>query len=734
MRKHILNLKSSLVLFAMIVVLACSSSAFASATIIIVNVDGPGEGFNDPTPAAPVGGNPGTTLGQQRLFAFTFAANIWGSTLDSNVPIRIQAAFNPLAPGVLGSAGATTVFRDFGGVPPFPGAEFPGTWYGSSLADKRAGTELNGTPNFPDINAQFSSNFNFYLGVDNNHGAQNDLVAVLLHEFAHGLNFQTFVNPSTGVNFSGFTDIYARHLLDITNNLHWDQMTNAQRQAGATKGGRVVWDALNVTAGVPTVLSLGSPEIRILTPSSIAGAYMFGIALFGTPLNSPGVAGVVIDAQDAANAQGPTTTDACTPLTNAAAVAGKIALVERGTCTFARKARTVQDAGAIAMIVYNNAANAGLAPGNLADDPTVIPTPTITSVSLSRPDGLAILAQIPSGTTAKISIDMAVRAGADLFGRARLYGPFPVSAGSSISHYDTIATRNLLMEPFISADLTHNVKAPDDLTLELLRDVGWFPDADVDGVPDGVDNCITTPNPNQGNNDSDALGDICDPDDDNDGQSDVDEIACGSDPLNGGSKSPDNDNDNIPDCVDPDDDNDGVSDATDNCPFVSNPSQANNDGDGLGDACDSDDDNDGVLDGVDNCPFTPNPSQANNDGDGDGDACDADDDNDGVLDGADNCPFTPNSSQVDTDGDGIGNACDVDDDNDGVLDGVDNCPLTFNPSQADFDLDGIGDACDPHTGPPSNKDQCKNGGWQLFDVPKTFKNQGDCIQFVNTGK
>ena len=35
---------------------------------------------------------------------------------------------------------------------------------------------------------------------------------------------------------------------------------------------------------------------------------------------------------------------------------------------------------------------------------------------------------------------------------------------------------------------------------------------------------------------------------------------------------------------------------------------------------------------------------------------------------------------------------------------------------------------------PTNKDQCKNGGWRNFDSPHTFKNQGDCIQFVNTGK
>src|SRR5215510_10522064 len=76
--------------------LLASAPAFGSATIVIVNVNAPGVGFNDPTPAAPVGGNPGTTVGQQRLNAFQFAANIWGSTLTSPVTIYIQAAFTSL--------------------------------------------------------------------------------------------------------------------------------------------------------------------------------------------------------------------------------------------------------------------------------------------------------------------------------------------------------------------------------------------------------------------------------------------------------------------------------------------------------------------------------------------------------------------------------------------------------------------------------------------------------------
>jgi hypothetical protein len=73
-----------------------------------------------------------------------------------------------------------------------------------------------------------------------------------------------------------------------------------------------------------------------------------------------------------------------------------------------------------------------------------------------------------------------------------------------------------------------------------------------------------------------------------------------------------------------------------------------------------------------------------------------------------------------------------DDDNDSVGNGSDNCPINANPNQEDTDGDGIGDACDDST-KPTTKDQCKNGGWKRFNDP-AFKNQGDCIQFVNTGK
>jgi endonuclease G len=192
------------------------------------------------------------------------------------------------------------------------------------------------------------------------------------------------------------------------------------------------------------------------------------------------------------------------------------------------------------------------------------------------------------------------------------------------------------------------------------------PDEDGDGVVDGADNCPSVANADQADFDNDGIGNACDSDDDNDGQSDADEIECGSDPLDAGSLSTDTDGDHQPNCVDLDDDGDGFADGTDNCPLVANMAQADGDGDGIGNACD------------------PNP-------------------NDGPI--------------GDLDGDG-------------VLNNLDNCPLTSNPDQADFDLDGIGDSCDSVTGPPKNKDQCKDDGWRRFTSPE-FSNQGQCVAYVN---
>jgi hypothetical protein len=74
--------------FAFAVIVGLAPRPASAATIVINNINAPGVGFNDPTPRAPVGGNPGTTLGAQRLFIFNYAAAIWGSILPDNITIR----------------------------------------------------------------------------------------------------------------------------------------------------------------------------------------------------------------------------------------------------------------------------------------------------------------------------------------------------------------------------------------------------------------------------------------------------------------------------------------------------------------------------------------------------------------------------------------------------------------------------------------------------------------------
>lgn len=85
--------------------------------------------------------------------------------------------------------------------------------------------------------------------------------------------------------------------------------------------------------------------------------------------------------------------DGCSAITND--VAGKIALIDRGVCTFTTKVRNAQDAGAIGVLVVNNVAGD---PTAMAHDGTD-PKPTIPAAMLSQGDGNAIK---PSGT---LSVD-----------------------------------------------------------------------------------------------------------------------------------------------------------------------------------------------------------------------------------------------------------------------------------------------------------------------------------------
>jgi hypothetical protein len=166
---------------------------------------------------------------------------------------------------------------------------------------------------------------------------------------------------------------------------------------------------------------------------------------------------------------------ACTPLSasNALAVRGNIALVSRGVCTFTIKVKNAQDAGAVAVLVANNVTEAISGLGGT--DPSV----TIPSVRITLQAGQALKTSLnkrsrtASGVFATLGLSPTALAGSDSLSRPTLYTPNPYQPGSSVSHYNTSASRNQLMEPAISSDLTHSVTTPLDLTFELLKDIGW---------------------------------------------------------------------------------------------------------------------------------------------------------------------------------------------------------------------------------------------------------------------
>lgn len=449
-------------LLALLIALTASASLAHAATITIVNGDGAGEGFNDATAAAPVGGNPGMTLGAQRLYVFQYAANLWGSILPSDVEILVNAQFNPLSctatSGVLGSAGPVNVFRDFTNAP------LTGHWFHGALANKLTGTDNN--TGAADINATFNSavgsatclTVGWYLGVDGIEGSQIELLPVVLHELGHGLGFSTTTSGSTGNFLSSFPHVWDRYLLDNSTGLRWDESSVGQRQASAISCGGLVWAGNSVTLQAPG--RLGSlPLLRITAPGGVAGDYNVGIAQFGAPLNSGGVSGPVELVSD--NFGNPT--NACEPILND--LTGKIAFIDRGTCSFPIKVKNAQDAGAIGVIVADSLA--GCPPAGMGG---VDGTITIPSVRISLTDGNLLRAQLGAGLTATLINDPARLAGTDVSGRVKVYTPNPFASGSSVSHFDVSAEPSLLMEPAITGGLSSDV----DLSRALFGDIGWF--------------------------------------------------------------------------------------------------------------------------------------------------------------------------------------------------------------------------------------------------------------------
>jgi len=160
----------------------------------------------------------------EAMEAFQYALDIWSSVLEISVPIKVDASFAPLGPGILGSAGATFIWEL--DTIANPGQLLDSITYPSALADQIIGEDIHTLPFWqpsdpwydePDMEAVFSSAFDdWYFGLDGCPGQdQIDFVTVVIHEIGHGLGFfasDRYFPPFTPIPENGglafFEDVF----------------------------------------------------------------------------------------------------------------------------------------------------------------------------------------------------------------------------------------------------------------------------------------------------------------------------------------------------------------------------------------------------------------------------------------------------------------------------------------------------------------------------------------------
>ncbi len=165
-------------------------------------------------------------------------------------------------------------------------------------------------------------------------------------------------------------------------------------------------------AGAPWVLTAAASTrqgessveaLKITAPPGLAGEYATREANFTTPLQDVDpVEGLLVlaDDDDVSLPGGGTgnTSDACQPLVNGDAMNGNIALLQRSGCRFDEMIANAEDAGAIAVVVYNNAGDPIVMNGEegLSDIPAVM---------IGQADGNLILAELDAGNDVTVVLD-----------------------------------------------------------------------------------------------------------------------------------------------------------------------------------------------------------------------------------------------------------------------------------------------------------------------------------------
>ncbi|SMB96088.1 peptidase M36 fungalysin [Hymenobacter roseosalivarius DSM 11622] len=137
---------------------------------------------------------------------------------------------------------------------------------------------------------------------------------------------------------------------------------------------------------------------KVTAPSPLVGAYPALEATFSRKLTPVPVAGKLVVAATATGVS----QEGCSMFTNAADIAGNIAVVYRGTCGFANKVQNAQIAGAIAVVVINNAPGAPIAMGGAPAPGT--PAIIIPAVMIGQAEGKLIRDVLDAKTDVTVSL------------------------------------------------------------------------------------------------------------------------------------------------------------------------------------------------------------------------------------------------------------------------------------------------------------------------------------------
>lgn len=175
--------------------------------------------------------------------AFQFAVDIWSQHLNSTVPIRVRAIWEPQSNDDVLGATNPRVIANF----EIATVAERNVWYAVALANALAGRDLD--PDEPHIRASFNSTFdNWYFGLDGQPpSGRFDLVTIVLHELGHGLGFvgSMLVDDgigSWGIGDAGYPVIYDRFAERGTTDL-LEGFANPSRALGdALTSGEVFFD------------------------------------------------------------------------------------------------------------------------------------------------------------------------------------------------------------------------------------------------------------------------------------------------------------------------------------------------------------------------------------------------------------------------------------------------------------------------------------------------------------